>query len=180
MAYTYFRNFIQPKGYINKAYVLHSHIHVRTLVFSFLLAPDNQNSFVLSQFVCGPKKPFRRLSPSPSPSHLRSFGFVCYVYVFDQRFIQKAKARLVRWPPPREGQSHIGTVWGVRLWKRFCKIFSESSPYLLGQHSRCSTAQRSVELSETFYKTFLTTRRSTLYKFEISCTRIHNRRALTL
>ena len=74
---------------------------------------------------------------------------------------------------------HI-TVLGGKLVKRCCKIFSESSPYLLGQHSRCSTAQRPVELSETFYKTFLTTRRSRLYKFEISCTRFHNRRALTL
>ena len=40
------------------------------------------------------------------------------------------------------------TVWGVGLRRRFCKMFSESSPCLLGQHSICSTAQRPVELSE--------------------------------
>ena len=48
-------------------------IHVLpTLVFSFLLEPDNRNSFILSRFACGPKKPFRRRSLPPSPSHLRS------------------------------------------------------------------------------------------------------------
>ena len=54
-----------------------------------------------------------------------------------------------------EGESY--TVWGVRLWKRFCKMFSESYPCLFGQQGSCSTAQRPVELSETFYKTFFTT-----------------------
>ena len=40
------------------------------------------------------------------------------------------------------------TVSGSRVVKKFCKMFSESSPCLLGQHGSCSTAQRPVELSE--------------------------------
>ena len=44
--------------------------------------------------------------------------------------------------------SEICTVWGVWLWKKFCKMFSESSPCLLGQHGTCSTVQQPVELSE--------------------------------
>ena len=40
------------------------------------------------------------------------------------------------------------TVWGGRLGKRFCNMFSGSSPCLLGQHGSCSSAQLSVELSE--------------------------------
>ena len=35
---------------------------------------------------------------------------------------------------------------GRQLVPRFCKMFSESSPCLLGQHGSCSTAQRPVEL----------------------------------
>ena len=38
--------------------------------------------------------------------------------------------------------SELITVWGVRSWKRFCKMFSESPPCLLAQHSSYSTAQR--------------------------------------
>ena len=34
------------------------------------------------------------------------------------------------------------------MLKRFCNMFSESSPSLLGQHCNCSTAQRPVELTE--------------------------------
>ena len=48
----------------------------------------------------------------------------------------------------------IYTVWGIRLWKRFCKMFSESSPCLLGQHGSCITAQRPVELSENILQNF--------------------------
>ena len=40
------------------------------------------------------------------------------------------------------------TVWGGRLSKRFCSMFSWSSPCLLGQHGSCSTAQLPVDLSE--------------------------------
>ena len=36
-------------------------------------------------------------------------------------------------------------VWGGRLRKWFCKMFSESSPCLLGQHGSCSSAQLPVE-----------------------------------
>ena len=39
-------------------------------------------------------------------------------------------------------------VWGIRLLKKFCQVFSESSSCLLWQHGSCSTAQRPVELSE--------------------------------
>ena len=30
------------------------------------------------------------------------------------------------------------TVWGSNLFQMFCNMFSESSPFLLGQHVRCS------------------------------------------
>ena len=40
------------------------------------------------------------------------------------------------------------TVWGSRLKKRFCSMFSGSSPCLLGQHGSCSSAQLPVELVE--------------------------------
>ena len=40
------------------------------------------------------------------------------------------------------------TVWGGRLRKRFCSMFSGSFPCLLGQHGSCSSAQLPVELSE--------------------------------
>ena len=40
------------------------------------------------------------------------------------------------------------SVWGGRLCKRFCNMFSGSSPCLLGQHGSCSSAQLPVELSE--------------------------------
>ena len=39
-------------------------------------------------------------------------------------------------------------VWGGRLSKRFCSMFSGNSPCLLGQHGSCSSAQLPVELSE--------------------------------
>ena len=57
------------------------------------------------------------------------------------------------------------TVWGVRLWKKLCTMFSESSPCLLVQHASVSTTHRPVErtLGKTFYKTFFTTWRSRLY-----------------
>ena len=38
------------------------------------------------------------------------------------------------------------TVWGGRLCKRFCNMFSGSSSCLLGQHGSCSSAQLPVEL----------------------------------
>ena len=40
------------------------------------------------------------------------------------------------------------TGWGGHLSRRFCNIFSKSSPCLLGQHGSCSTAQQPGELSE--------------------------------
>ena len=40
------------------------------------------------------------------------------------------------------------TAWGSNLSRRFCKMFSEGSPRLLGQHGSCSAAQRPGELSE--------------------------------
>ena len=44
--------------------------------------------------------------------------------------------------------SYSNTVWGGRLRKRFCSMFSGSSPFLLRQHGSCSSAQLPVELSE--------------------------------
>ena len=40
------------------------------------------------------------------------------------------------------------TGWGGHLFRRFCNMFSKSSPCLFGQHVSCSIAQRHVELSE--------------------------------
>ena len=40
------------------------------------------------------------------------------------------------------------TIWGCRLSKGFCNMFSGSSPCLLGQHGNCGSAQLPVELSE--------------------------------
>ena len=51
-------------------------------------------------------------------------------------------------PVVREHSNVVGKVCIVRVVKKFCKMFCESSPCLLGQHSSCSTAQRHVELSE--------------------------------
>ena len=42
----------------------------------------------------------------------------------------------------------ICTVWGGRLSKGFCNMFSGSSPCLQGQHGSCSSAQLPVELSK--------------------------------
>ena len=47
-----------------------------------------------------------------------------------------------------EMRGYETTFWGVRLRKRFYRMFSESSPCLLWQHSSCSTTQRPAELSE--------------------------------
>ena len=45
--------------------------------------------------------------------------------------------------------SRTHTVWGGNLFQRFCKMFSESSPCLPGQHCSCSKAQQwPVEPSE--------------------------------
>ena len=41
-----------------------------------------------------------------------------------------------------------GTGLFIRSWERFCKMFSESFPCLLGQHGSCSTAQMPGELSK--------------------------------
>ena len=54
------------------------------------------------------------------------------------------------------------TVWGGRLRKRFCSMFSGGFPCLLGQHGSCSSAQLPVELLEISYKTFYTTCRPRL------------------
>ena len=61
-------------------------------------------------------------------------------------------------PVVREHSNVVGKVCIVRvvmcaslgrqIVKKCCKMFCESSPCLLGQHSSCSTAQRHVELSE--------------------------------
>ena len=48
---------------------------------------------------------------------------------------------------PAAGPLH--TRWGDHLFQRFCSMFAESSPCLLGQHGSCSTAW---ELSENFTK----------------------------
>ena len=42
------------------------------------------------------------------------------------------------------------TGWGDRghLFRRFCNMFSKTSPCLLGQHGSCSEAQQPGELSE--------------------------------
>ena len=40
----------------------------------------------------------------------------------------------------------LSTVSGGMLCKRFCNMFSGSSPCLLGQHGSCSSAQQPVEL----------------------------------
>ena len=89
-------------------------IHVlRTLLFSFLLKPDNRNSFILSRFVWGPKKPFRRRSLPPSlPLSLafsRSASCVTYMCLTtdSSQNPQNQKARLVGWPRP---QSELGSV----------------------------------------------------------------------
>ena len=47
------------------------------------------------------------------------------------------------------------TVWGGRLCKRFCNVFSGSSPCLLGQHSSCGSAKLPVELSENMLQNLL-------------------------
>ena len=44
--------------------------------------------------------------------------------------------------------SNNGTGWGGHLFRRFCNLFSKSSPCLLGLHGSCSIAQQPVELSE--------------------------------
>ena len=50
------------------------------------------------------------------------------------------------------------TVWGGRLSKRFCKMFSESSPCLLGLHGRCAVQANGLCSSlKTFYKKFYST-----------------------
>ena len=51
--------------------------------------------------------------------------------------------------------STIGTVWCGRSSKRFCNIFSGSSPCLLGQNDCCSSAQLPVELSEDMLQNLL-------------------------
>ena len=42
----------------------------------------------------------------------------------------------------------VHTGWGGHLFRRFCSMFYESSPCLLGQHGSCSTAQHPGKLSE--------------------------------
>ena len=44
--------------------------------------------------------------------------------------------------------AQVTTGWGGHLFRRFCNMFSKSSPCLLGQHGSCSLAQRPVELYE--------------------------------
>ena len=48
----------------------------------------------------------------------------------------------------RAAHNILCTAWGGNLFWRFCILFSERSPCLLGQHGSCSTAQRPGELSE--------------------------------
>ena len=55
----------------------------------------------------------------------------------------------------RSGKANINTDWGGRFSKRFRKMFSGSSPCLLGQHCTCSSAQLPVELSENMLKNIL-------------------------
>ena len=49
----------------------------------------------------------------------------------------------------------LPTVWGGRLRKRSCNMFSGSSPCLPGQHGSCSSAQLPVELSENMLQNLL-------------------------
>ena len=49
----------------------------------------------------------------------------------------------------------VSTGWGGHLFRRFCNMFSRSSPCLLGQHGSCSIAQWSVELSENMLQNLL-------------------------
>ena len=48
-------------------------------------------------------------------------------------------------------------AWSVRLWKRFWKMVSESSPFLLGQHISRNTTQQPVELYENILQNIFTT-----------------------
>ena len=50
--------------------------------------------------------------------------------------------------PSYESQqmNHLNSLGG-RLCKRFCSMFSGTSPCFLGQHGSCSSAQQPVELS---------------------------------
>ena len=54
------------------------------------------------------------------------------------------------------------TVWGIRLWKRFCKMFSESSTgrWAALQLPCCPSKQGNFQ--RTFYNTFFTTWRPTV------------------
>ena len=50
-------------------------------------------------------------------------------------------------------KSQESTGWGSHLFQRFCNMFSESSPCLLGQHGSCSPAQWPGELLENMLQT---------------------------
>ena len=60
------------------------------------------------------------------------------------------------------------TGWGGHLFRRFCNMFSNSSPCLHGQHGSCSTAQQPGNSQNFLYKTFRTSGRLTQYKIR-SC-----------
>ena len=58
------------------------------------------------------------------------------------------------------------TVWGGRLWKRFCEMFSETSAgsWAVLQLPCCPSKQYG-NFQNTFFKTFLTTCRPSLYRW---------------
>ena len=66
------------------------------------------------------------------------------------------------------------TVWGSRLRKRFCSMFSGSSPCLLGQHGSFSSAQLPVELVENMLQNLFLTCHPALYDSWISCLFLSN------
>ena len=90
-------------------------------------------------------------------------------------FWDKARKGLaeVAWIAPRDSlnlgqvqcsQGHtINTGLFIRSRETFFKRFSESSPYLLGQHGSCSSAKRPGELSENILENLSLTWWITLY-----------------
>ena len=86
-------------------------------------SPNNRKSYVRSPSVLcvGRRSHFvRRLSLSLFPA--RSFGLVCYVFVFDQRFIPKPKSsfgRMTRLPRTRWTATERARTGLTRLCTKF-------------------------------------------------------------
>ena len=66
---------------------------------------------------------------------------------------------------PKVKKKHCYTGWAEYLFRRFCNVFSKSSPCLLGQHGSCSTVKSNGlgNSQKIVYKTFGTSGRPTLY-----------------